>query len=57
VCRRQLIDVSLSSMFLTLYPSSFLSVKKSIKIYIFLKIAARALLLLKVLEIGLMPLK
>nr|KAF6316203.1 hypothetical protein mPipKuh1_008714 [Pipistrellus kuhlii] len=36
VCKRQLIDDSLSSMFLTLYPSLFLSVKKSIN-YIFLK--------------------
>nr|KAF6379101.1 hypothetical protein mMyoMyo1_009938 [Myotis myotis] len=34
LCRRQLIDVSLSSMFLTLCPSPFLSVKNLIK-YIF----------------------
>ena len=33
-CKRQLIDDSLSSMFLTLYSSLFISVKKSIK-YIF----------------------
>nr|KAF6330287.1 hypothetical protein mMyoMyo1_012278 [Myotis myotis] len=36
VCRRQLIDVSLSSMFLTLYPSPFLSVKKSVKKYLYI---------------------
>jgi hypothetical protein len=36
VCRRQLIDVSLSSMFLTLYPSPFLSVKNQYNMY-FLK--------------------
>ena len=31
VCRRQLVDVSLSLTFLALYPSPFLSVEKSIK--------------------------
>ncbi|CAK6443531.1 unnamed protein product [Pipistrellus nathusii] len=37
VCKRQLIDDSLSSMFLTLYPSLFLSVKKKSIKHIFKK--------------------